>query len=278
LVNHPATLTAAFYGADEETAVDAGDVTVTVSGSDGTQLATGPGVPVDGSTGVYTFPFTPTSLDVITAEFVAASQTVQAAAEVVGGFVFSLPDFRAMDSNLTAVKYPAAKCQAAREYVETRFEQITRRSFTPRGYTEVVYGDGTDELFLAHPDVSDVVACTIDGITVTPTVHRDEYSQALVREDDVWPAGSEIVLSYTYGFVEVPADVNYSAKVYARYLLTMVNAAVDPRMTQLRIPDFGDRSGGAATVNISTPARNDMTGLPDVDAVLETYVLPVGPT
>lgn len=277
-MNHPATFTAAFYGADEETAVDAGSVTVTVTGSDGTQLATGPGVPVDGSTGVYTFPYTPTKLDVITAEFVATSQTVTVAAEVVGSFVFSLPALRNYDSVLTQAKYPSAVCQAAREYVETRFEQITGRSFTQRGYTEVVYGDGSNELFLAHPDALDVVTVSIDGTTTTVTVHRDEYSQALVREDDVWPAGSEIVISYVYGFAEVPADIQTAAMMYAKYNLVSVKAAVDPRMTQLRIPDFGDRSGGAATVNISTPLRNDETGLPDVDAVLETYKLPVGPT
>lgn len=277
-MNHPATLTVTFYGPDEETAVDAGTVNVTVTGSDGAVLAAGPGVPVDGSTGAYTFSFTPAKLDVVTAAFVGTAQTVQASAEVVGGFVFSLPEFRASDPVLTAAKYPTAKCQAAREYVETRFEQITRRSFTERGATELVDGDGTNVLYLAHADVSGVVECLIDGVATTVTVHRDEYSQALVRDDDVWPAGSTIELSYTYGFTEVPADIQFAAKMYARFTLVTGTTAIDPRMTQLRIPDFGDRSGGAATVNISTPARNDETGLPEVDAILETYKLPVGPT
>ncbi|MER7445050.1 hypothetical protein [Micromonospora avicenniae] len=178
--------------------------------------------------------------------------------EVVGGYVFTIPDLRASDVDLTADRYPVAEVRLARDVVEAEFQRITGRSFTPRtAFLSVSDIPGWGELL----PFADVASVTVLGASPGPlTVERVGHF-AYVPELPDGTTGIEV----DYGWRVTPPGVNRAAKIYARWLLMEDRSGIPDRATSFQPADGG-------TYTLATPGRAGYeTGIPAVDAVLDGY-------
>lgn len=191
--------------------------------------------------------------------------------EVVGGYLFSIPEARESDEALTADRYAAEEIRHYREVVEDEFERIAGRSFVPRT-KHIPVGDVPgcgDFLPLLDVRTITVVGGTSDGVelefervgpfAVMPELPADEATGV------VDATGIDVA----YGFVRAPEDVRRVGMVRLRYLLAAERSGIPDRATT-----FQPAEGG--TYTLATPGRGESrTGIPEVDAVLNDYRLPI---
>lgn len=270
--NTAATLSVTFYG--DETPIDADDaVTVEIRKADGTELYAGTANRTE--TGVYTYTLPPQSqlnnLNVDwSGSFGSNPATVTTYVEIVGAEYFSIAEFRAYDTVLSnTTKYTTQKLIDARSAVEAEFEGICRRAFVPRYHREVIEGDGTGYIWLSKPEPLHVISLTVDGdnwADVTPRRHAYNLRQLYFPNNSI-PSGSEVVIEYEYGMWTVPERIKHAALKRAKYRLVAGSSRIDERATVMNVPDFGN-------FVLATPGqRGSYTGIPDVDVVLDDYVL-----
>jgi hypothetical protein len=265
----------------DETPIDAGAVTVTVTNAAGVVVASG--AASTPSTGIYTFPMAPlTALGPLVVSWVSATLTQTTTAEVVGSTLFALPDLRASDpafSNTT--KFPTAALAAARDAVTDEFARICGRSFIPRGNTYTVTLDNTGYVLLPDADLTKVVSASVDGVTQTGMttdpiglVYGLPTMQALTLQE-LWsgaigsgaPGPGLCVITYEYGFTQVPNDLYRAAIQRGRFILAAIASGIPDRATS-----FVATEGGSFT--LATPGSGVwQTGIPDVDAVLARYTI-----
>jgi hypothetical protein len=268
----PATLSATFYADDLPSDVD-GAVTVTIARSNGSVPVAVTATSV--GQGVYTYALPPQAeLAALTLTWsgtrggFAVSTTTYA--EVVGGTFFELDELRDSDRVLNNPgKYPDAKLRAARLFVENEFEGICGRGFVPHYAREVLYGDGNQSLWLTFPQLLSIISITVNGEDwSSKDVSAPEYNLRMLDiNDGWWPYASKIVLEYRHGMLEPPIRIKTVAMKRAKYLLVADSSRIDERATTMSIPDFGN-------FVLATPGmRGSRTGIPDVDVVLEDYVL-----
>jgi hypothetical protein len=265
----------------DETPIDAGAVTVTVTDATGTIVATG--AASTPSTGVYTFSMSPlTALGPLSVSWVSGTLSQTTSAEVVGSTLFALPDARASDPAFgNTAKFPTAALAAAREAVTDEFSRICGRSFIPRGNTYTTTLDNTGSVLLPDSDLTKVVSATVDGVTQTGLtidpiglVYGLPTKQRLTLQQ-VWdgsigsgaPGPGTVVITYEYGFTEVPNDLYRAAIQRARFILASIASGIPDRATS-----FVATEGGSFT--LATPGSGVwQTGIPDVDAVLARYTI-----
>jgi hypothetical protein len=270
----PATLSVGFLVDEEPTDLDQVP-TVAVTRPDGSQVTTG--AVARSGVGVYTSSLSPqTELGTLTASWSGqlGGDTVSqdTFAEVVGSEYFSIPELRSFDSVLTnTTKYPTDKLIAARLNVENEFEGICGRSFVLRYARENLVGDGTGTLWLSNPEPYRMLTLTVnDDDWSDKTVDTVEYNLRILRlagHCGVWPRGSRIVIEYEFGKPEAPIRIKQAAMKRAKYQLVADLSRIDERATTMNIPDFGN-------FVLSTPGmRGSYTGIPEVDVVLQDYVL-----
>ncbi|MDG4826023.1 hypothetical protein O7635_29590 [Asanoa sp. WMMD1127] len=254
------TLTHTFL--DDEDALTPDDVTVTVT-RDGASTPTAEGPATRDGT-VYTFSAGLLPQGVYTVRFSSSAVTDTLRIEVVGGFLFGIPEVRKPALELPATRYPAAEVRQARDVVEREFERITGRSFTPRTlYVEASDLGGCTDL-LPVRDVRSVVALGTPDGPVSLTLDR-VGPFAYVPELPHGTAGVEI----EYGFTEVPEDIRRVGLVRLRWVLTEDRSAIPDRATSYQPVDGG-------TYTLATAGRAGYhTGIPDVDAVLDDYTFDV---
>jgi hypothetical protein len=266
----PATLSATFYVDETGTALD--DVpTVTVTRVGGSQVATGAATSAGGGTYTYTLP-PQADLAVLSASWTGERDgqavSVDTYAEVVGSEYFSISELRNSDSVLqNTTKYPTSKLISTRLAVESEFEGICGRSFVPRYAREVLYGDGTGTLWLSNPEPLRVISCTVDGEDWSDReFNRPDYNLRILTVNDArWHR--KIVIEYEYGKPEVPVRIKEAAIKRAKYSLVSGQSRIDERATVMNIPEFGN-------FVLATPGvRGSYTGIPEVDVVLDDYVL-----
>lgn len=183
--------------------------------------------------------------------------------EVVGGFLFSIPEARASDVDLED-RFTTEEIRYYREVVEAEFEQITGRSFTLRSKRVDVNGDGTPTAFLGFLDAVRVVdveglaeGLTPDGWTITPTGFLEApYELA---------EGSRYTVTVEYGMPAGLEDVKRAALLRLRTLLVTENSGIPDRAIS-----FVSAEGG--NFSLATAGRNGYeTGIPEVDATLSRY-------
>ncbi|GAB3847270.1 hypothetical protein GCM10029963_28420 [Micromonospora andamanensis] len=241
---------------DEETLTPV-SVTVTVTRAGGT-VSTADGE-ATGDAGVYTFDAGQLAPGAYTVRWDGGAVAVDITiVEVVGGFLFTVPQLRASDEDLTAQRFPADEVRLCREVVEAEFQRITGRSFTPR--TAFLAASDFPECgeLLPFRDVASVAAL---GASPGPLTVETVGPYAFMPEVPDGTTGLEVV----YGFPAVPAGVKRAALLYARWLLLEERSSIPDRATS-----FQPAEGG--TYTLSTPGRAGAeTGLPTVDAVLEGY-------
>jgi hypothetical protein len=281
LRGYSGTLAATFMV--DETAVDAGDVTVTVTNQAGTTVASGVATSV--STGVYTFPIAAqTVLGTLTVVWSGASLSQTTQVDVVGAVLFNLPDLRAADRAFAdTAKFPTAALSAARDAVTDEFARICGRSFVPRGDTYATMLDNTGFLLLPSVDVTRLVAVTIDGVAQdVTTLQLDPIgtvkglpSLQAATLSQFWdgaigsgsPGTGLTVVTFEYGFAYVPNDLYRAAVQRARFILASIASGIPDRATS-----FVAAEGGSFT--LATPGSGVwQTGIPDVDAVLARYTI-----
>lgn len=265
----PATLSASFY--DDEQALDAGNVTVTITRADGTQLTTGPADNV--ATGQYAFTLPgQDSLNVLTVEWAGDNASQTTYAEIVGGTYFSIPELRAFDPVLAnTTKYPTSVLRGAREAVEAEFEGICGRAFVPRYYRETLWGDGNHQLWLSKPEPLNILSLLVDGDDWSAkTIQRPDDNLRVIMLPgfaDIWPRQRLIVIEYEYGMADVPIRIKQAALKRAKYSLVSNTSRIDERATVMNVPDFGN-------FVLATPGiRGSYTGIPEVDVVLNDYAI-----
>lgn len=268
-----AVLSVTFYGDEQPTNAD-NDVTVDVERENGTQVVVSEVATSVGS-GTYEFVLPPEpEVTILTASwsgnFSGASTTIETYAEVVGGEFFTLRELRGSDSVLTnTTKYPTEKLRDARLAVEAEFEGICGRSFMPRYARERLVGNGDGELWVSNAQPFKVLSCSVNGedwsdkeFTTPPYNLR-----VLGVSEGSWPRGSQVVIEYVYGMPHVPRRIKNAAIKRAKYSLVSNLSRIDERATVMNIPDFGN-------FVLATPGmRGSYTGIPEVDVVLQDYVL-----
>lgn len=267
----------------DETAVDAGAVSVTVTNAAGTTVASGNALTA--STGVYTFALSAqTALGTLTVTWAGPSLSQTTQADVIGSPLFNLPDLRAADRAFAdTAKFPTGALSAARDAVTDEFARICGRSFVPKGDVYTTTLDNTGFVLLPHADVTKLISVTVDGTTqdVTtlqldpigtigglPTLQAATLSQ-------LWngsvgsgaPGPGVVVVTYEYGFSFVPNDLYRAAVQRARFILASIASGIPDRATS-----FVATEGGSFT--LATPGSGVwQTGIPDVDAVLARYTI-----
>jgi hypothetical protein len=281
LRNTAATVRVTFYA--DSTPVDAdGTVTVAVKKADGSNHSASGTAAHEGAAGSGTYRLTipaQSTLDDLTLDwtgtFSGNVSTIRTRAEIVGGFMFTIPELRASDTQLAnTTKYPDSKLSDIRDFVEDEFEEECHRSFTPRFHREVLSGDGDYELRLSKAEPIEIQKLVVDDDDVTgdwDLVVDSEDAWTLIRRDGVWPFGYEnVVIEYTYGMTQVPRTVRNAGLRRARNLLFGANTRYDDRAISITVPDTG-------TMQLATPGRSGYrTGIPDVDKVLDDYDLTSG--
>ncbi|MDT0472781.1 hypothetical protein RM863_11655 [Streptomyces sp. DSM 41014] len=261
LSGRAATLRHTFLDDEDVMAVPA--VSVTVRDASGATVYTGS---ASSSGDEWRVTSSPLPIGVYTASWVAEGlASDQDNFEVTGGFLFTIPEARASDSDLEdKSRFPAAKVRHYREVVEAEFERITGRSFTPRSTQAEVEGDGTRTLYLGYLDVTAIAAVNGPSGPLDVTSWTVDPHGFVTAPYDL-PEGTRYTVAFTYGFALAPDDVKRAGLIRLRSLLTAERSGVPDRATA-----FVAAEGGNFT--LATPGRGGSeTGIPEVDATLKRY-------
>lgn len=240
--------------------------TVTITRADGTALLTAQDATQTG-VGSFGYTLTPTDtalLDTLTAAWTAtingAAQTVRTQVEIVGGFLCSLADLRALDPLQNTTEYTTARLLRARTQAEVAIEKWCG-AFVPRYRYRTFAGVRDTLLNVGDPYVTSVRSASVYGTALTETV-----LDAIIV-DGSWITGMSnwypgpVAVGYEYGRPFAPADAARPTALLARWYL--VESPTDDRYTSIS-NDFG-------TFTLTTPGvRGAYTALPEVNAFIES--------
>lgn len=244
--------------------------TVTITRDDGTVIV--PGLAA-ARTGTGEFSYTLDAgdndqLDILTAEWTSSLGTLTTTTEVVGGFLFTIADARRLKPLQDATKYPADRIIEARTLAESALEDLCGVAFVPRYARETFSGTGTTSLLL-RPRTTLVRSVTSDGTVYTPTEIAALVPQqtGAVYNPNRWASGyGNLSVSYVHGYTSPPPRVSQACLLLAKNWL--VDGPLDDRMTSMSTDD--------GTFALLTPGlRGSFTGIPEVDACVQTYGLAV---
>lgn len=271
----PAALAHTFLD-DDGNPLALGAVTVAVTADGATQPVNSGDATQDGDGWTYDAGSLP--LGVYAATWTADTGAVDTTVfEVVGGYLFSIPDVRNSDIDLTPERYSADAVRRAREDVEAEFEQITGRSFTTRVATFEVTVDrdwrhcwesDADTVTVPVRDIQAVLSVTdATGNPVDGTFTVDDPNGFLAGFRDL--CGGTYRVTLQYGFRSAPSDIKRAALTRVRYFLVEDRSGIPDRATSFQPADGG-------TYTLATPGRAGFeTGVPDVDATLARYSMSI---
>jgi len=156
LQNTPGTISQEWH--EDGDLVDPGPVTVTVTRADGTELVSGASASGTGAA-ARTYNLTQAHtllLDVLTVTWVSGTKgTLTSVVEVVGGFLFSISELRAMlPDTKTAQAITDDQIKQARIFAEQALEDEADVAFVPRYYRETFSGTGVTTAMLRWPKVT----------------------------------------------------------------------------------------------------------------------------
>jgi hypothetical protein len=273
----PGTLSQQWY--EDGAAVDPGTVTLAITRADGTVLVAAGAATSGTTTGPRTYNLTATHtalLDTLTVTWTSTLKgTLVSYVEVVGGFLFSLAEARALSPLSDPVAYTTADLVDARTGVEQAIEQAAGVAFVPRYALERYSGNGSCSLQLKRPLPSTVRSGTIAGVALTAgqladlalSVSGEVYSTMVT-----WSWGrSNVVVGYEHGFADPPVEIRRAALLLAKMWLTERRSPIDDRAITFN----AGADGG--TYSLAVPGRNgSYFGHPDVDAAIDRYSLVTG--
>jgi hypothetical protein len=248
---------------DDETVLVPSAVAVTVQDASGATVFTGAAVNTAGTWGV-SVPVKP--LGAYTVTWDGGSTAVDSTAfEVVGSFLFTVPDARGSDMDLAdATRFPAGDIRHYREVVEDEFQTITGRSFTRRVRRFEFSGDGSQTVIVPLFDVTAVTAVS-DGSNALGVTGWVLSPSGVLQAPYEFTEGVTYTLTLEYGVPFPPDDIKRAGLLRLRSLLTAERSGIPDRATA-----FVASEGGNFTLAVA--GRNGYeTGIPDVDAILNRY-------
>jgi hypothetical protein len=274
LVGTPMTVGVVFF--DTGIAADPGTVTVTLTRADGTVLAVGAPTAGTGS-GPRSYRLSTVaagSLDTLTATWSSATLgTITTTIEIVGGFLFSLPEVRALTPLDDTTKYTNADVLTVRTQVEEAIEQEAGCAFVPRYTLETFDGTGTNTLLLSKPVVRRLRSVSVNAALYGSTDLAVLATKAAgtVYAPAGWPSGySNVTIGYEHGYGTPPAEIRRAALMLAKMWLTARRSPLDDRAVTFSAADGGSYS-------LAVPGRNgSYFGHPDVDSVIDRYKFVLG--
>lgn len=217
--------------------------------------------------GVYTVtvPYDKATQGVYTARWASAAIQEATNFEIVGGFLFTVPEARGADIELAdKARFPAADIRGYREVTEAEFERITGRSFTPRTTVVEFQTDGTDDRYLGLFDCAALVALSGPTGPLDVTLYHLDSSGLLSGLKSL-AAGTRLKATVDYGFRSVPDDIKRVGILRVRTMLAAERSGIPDRATS-----FVSAEGGNFT--LATAGRNGSeTGIPEIDATLARY-------
>jgi hypothetical protein len=208
----------------------------------------------------------------------AATQELVVRFEIVGGFLFELPELRALDPELEDVdEFPEASLELARQRAEYRLEYAANVAFVRRGAFATLSGPSrrtsrSDALIsqaweqrhwlkLPHFEVADIYAVAQSGVALTGDELADiEIEDNRIYSPSPWESGrSNISVHYSHGRDVLDPLATYAALLLAKeYALR--STAIPERATMLST-DIG-------AFRITQADATGKTGLPEVDAIV----------
>lgn len=268
-----ATLTHTFYVDGVPTNPSPDTATVTITRDDGTAVVTGAAT-TDTGTGTVTYTVTPAqtaNLDIWTvawtATFGAQSQVFTDRVEIVGGFLFTIAQARAVKPLDNATLYPLAAIVETRTLVEQALEDACGVAFVSRYTREVFDGAGMSTLLAHRPMITALRAVALDGAAVSTmdlaTIHGNVNGRLYYPATWITGYGNYSV-AYEHGYTSPPLRVTQAALLLAKNWL--VKGPIDDRTTAFSTED--------GTYSLSTPGlRGASFGIPEVDATVQDYSL-----
>lgn len=276
LAGQPGTVTLKVYDEDGLLTDPTGDVTVVIEDSAGNEVDTGDAVAVVDTTGTFTYSvpkLVTENLDTYgvswTYTLSGVERTQKTYFEAVGGHLFEIADFRARDTALADVTiYPSDKVRAARVAAEQRFEKHAKVAFVPRARTVVLSGDDTTRIVVPDAELRVVYSASIDGVDLTEDQmdYLEIDPSGIIRRNDgsLWAEGfKNVVITYEHGYDSPPEPVKNAVMMLA--FEELVPSSLNPRATS-QSTDLGEFRISVANVDAGR-----FTGIPDVDAVIQTF-------
>lgn len=277
----PSTVPITFDGEDGPLTLTAAP-SVAVSGPDGLSVTTGTAT---GTAGAYTFSMP--AQDRLGVYTVTASGTYAGVAittavpvEITGGWLFTVPAFRASDDVLTdAARFPTATVKDVRGMVTDEFYKITRRAFNLRGTIETV-PVFMGKFFLERVEPYRIISATLHSdycygvnagantdtvVDVTTIGFAFSGECLLATQSNRNNVMGTITVEYEYGMTAVPSDVKRVALMRARAFVLERDSGIPDRATSFQSVDGGN-------FQLATAGRAGFeTGIPEVDATLKRY-------
>lgn len=249
---------------------DPGVVTVGITREDGTTLVA-PGTATAGaSTAPRTFALTTAhtaTLDLLTVTWTSATLGVMTTyVEIVGGFLFTVADARAIAPLSNATLYPNANIIAARTVAEAALEDACGVAFVPRYCRELIDGPagGGNEVLLDRPRPLSITAASDTSIPVADPTTLVLYRDGRVYNPTRWAEGRRTVsLKYTHGYRFPPPRVGRACALLAKRFL--VDSPISDRATVLQSED------GTTQFFVTAGVRDAVFDVPECNAVVAEY-------
>lgn len=258
LRNTSATISATLTVDGDDTDPTPDSATVAIYREDGTELVEETAA-ADGGEGIFTFALTPThteQLDVLRAVWKLTlngeEQTLTTHHEIVGGFIAPIG---AISRAIEGTAPSDAELRQIRSEAEQWLERACGVAFRPRYARDELTGDGSITLLSPRPQPISVIKAMVDGDVVEDVVARNEC----FRLDAGWRFDSDVEIAYEHGYLYPPEPVVRAAvRLAAHY-----SQNADTRISRFREDD--------QEVFFVLPGQGHSTGLPEVDAVVESY-------
>jgi hypothetical protein len=246
LISTTTDITVTFYVGGTPTSLD-GAVSVNAVNTAGTVVISGGvGIPT-GTAGEYRYKLTPTAgtgtLDTLTVVWAGLlngdPETVTTRVEIVGGFVFTIAEARALsglggarsDINQdSSYKISTARLVAARTEVERALEQELGFAMVPRYTRATLDGNGATVLPLApYPRL--IRSVTVGGTALAPANISMTPSGFLYYPSGWTDGWQNVVIGYEHGLDYPPARAKDVALALARRALS--GSPADDRATSM---------------------------------------------
>lgn len=271
-----ATLSWQPTGADGEPADPGAAVTIGVTTAAGATVVAAGTATVGATTEPRTYDLAARAdLDLLTATWSVDGDAVATQlVEIVGGYWFTVDDVITRDPNMNGQTYPADRVLAVRAEVEAELEDLTNAAWVPRYRRAEVAGSGECTLYL--PDVYVRAVRSVRRYTTATaytTFSSDQVAALAITEGGAIEAqwtfdrACRYVVEYEHGAQRPPADLRNAAITLLRYRMNTHRAGVPDRATSM--------TSGGVSYSLTTPGlRGAVTGIPDVDVVIERYAYP----
>ncbi len=274
LRNAAETLSTTFYSGETGTDAD-GAVTIGIVDEAGaTVVAAGTSTTSAGS-GVYTYALAAqSSLKRLTATWSGtwgSAMTFDTFSEVVGGFLTTPAEVRAMDSIAGETStFSAADLVDAIAYATTIINDYCGASFVKLYERDTLNGTNDETILLSRMFPTTLLSASIDGSAFTTAEKNDVAlfdNGYATRGDGTWTytdPGNKVVVEYEHGVAKsAPNDIRWAARTLARYHLLEQVSRIPDRAISVQ-SEFG-------SIQLAQPGMNRPTPLPDINVVLNRH-------